>query len=273
MSQLDLAHDYVTMRPYSVVFQQAVFKAADAWREFVALPTDDKLAASAEDLQFSSGYERKLGGERESRDIKENFDYTANTTEQLGGRALSATTRAFLEAANTLAAHVSRAIELFGAEIDVELGMTAFAKLAKQSAQNYFIRFIHYPPSPEGSVVGEARTDHSGFTFHLYESTGGCRMLSPDARQWQPLPVAQNEMAAFAGMQLQLATGGRVKALCHDIVANEEAAREGRIAIVCFTSLEGVPRYDRNTHGRLQDMPAGFNYTMTHDEFAHLFTS
>ena len=269
----NLLTDSVVMRPYSLELQHSVAAAADAWRQFIALPDAEKHLYDAADTQSSIGYEQKLSGERGSNDHKENFDYAAGSYDEFADTTHSAVTQVFLGAAANLAALLRDEITAFGAEIEKEAGIEGMASLAARSRDNYFLRFLHYPPSPAGAVIGEAHTDHSGFTFHLYESTDGCRALSPGSRKWHPLPVSDSEMVAFAGMQLQLASHGRIKALCHDIRANQVASQQGRIAIVCFTALADVARYDRNTHGRLQEKTPGFNYDMSHSEFTKLFTS
>jgi len=73
-------------------------------------------------------------------------------------------------------------------------------------------------------------------------------------------------------MQTQLYSNGELNGLCHRIIANETTKRFGRYAIVCFVPLDGVPTYDRRSHGRLQEMTPGFNYQMPPSQFADLFT-
>jgi len=72
-------------------------------------------------------------------------------------------------------------------------------------------------------------------------------------------------------MQTQLVSQGEIKGLAHRVIANETSAHVGRYAIVCFIALEGVPHYDRATHGRLQEKEPGFNYAMSPTEFERLF--
>ncbi|HMH69892.1 MAG TPA: 2OG-Fe(II) oxygenase family protein, partial [Candidatus Saccharimonadales bacterium] len=132
--------------------------------------------------------------------------------------------------------------------------------------------FLHYPSGQTpGGTIAEAHTDHSGFTFHLYETTDGCQRLTLDTRQWQSLPVAEGEAAAFTSMQTQLVSGGEIKALSHRVLANETSSQVGRFAIVCFVALKDIPAYDKRTHGRLQEFTPGFNYDLTPEEFTKLF--
>lgn len=272
MPEYSLTSDGVVHRPYSNDLRAKVKHAAKAWKEFVSLPDEEKRRYSADETLFSAGYERKFG-ERDSDDKKENFDFSQVSLDKLSQLDdVPQSAKQFFNAAEALASLLGSEIEDYGHEIADATGVEAMTSIATRSRNNYFLRFLHYPPITEGSTVGEPHTDHSGLTFHLYESTEGCRALSPREKIWRPLPVSETEIIAFGGMQLQLATQGKVTALCHDIVANSTTALDGRFAIVCFTRLEGVPNYDKTRHGRLQEREPGFNYGLSHQEFSQLFT-
>lgn len=267
-----LNQDGIEFITYPQETKAAVAAAAEAWEEFTKLPPALKDRFAASQLQFSVGYERKGDGSRESSDVKENFDLTPD-----GIRTLEATPDAheikeFLDAAKKLFTSLGSTADAFCQMVESRYDIPNFRQTAARSASNRFIRFLHYPPTPVGSVIGEAHTDHSGYTFHLYESTGGCHGLSPATNEWFDMPVDTGEMVVFGGMQLQLLSEGSIKALCHEITANAATSTEGRLAIVCFNVLDGVPTYDRSTHGRLQDKTPGFNYSLKPAEFASLFT-
>lgn len=269
-NQLNLATDGVTMRNYSAKLREAVEQAAVAWREFVALPDETKDALAMQDAQFGVGYERKFTGERESADRKENFDVTRQGIEAIRNSAPEQAAR-LLETSAGLLELLEPEIATFGEFIEQAHGIDGMAKTARASIAYCYVRYLHYPAAPEGTMIGEPHTDHSGYTFHLYESTGGCERLTLDRGAWLPMPVEPGKMAAFGGMQLQLASQGRLTALCHKITANRDTAQHGRIAVVCFVKLENVPAYDRKTHGRLQEKPAGFNYHIPMDDFRQMF--
>lgn len=249
--------------------QTAVAKAAEEWQKFIALDAETKELFAASDLHVGVGYERKQAdGTRESHDRKENFDITLDGLRDLKESPRAGLVMPFLSACERLLAALDEPTKQFVKEVPVN----NFSAMVQKSSKNRFIRFLYYPPVPADTVIGEAHTDHSGYTFHLYESTGGCHGLSPqNDRAWKDMPVLPNQMVAFAGMQLQLVSEGRIKALCHEITANETTESVGRYAIVCFNLLADVPRYDRATQGRLQDKPAGFNYDMELTEFKQLF--
>lgn len=162
-------------------------------------------------------------------------------------------------------------IIVYGKHVETTYGIDGFAVEAAASADAAFIRFLHYPPTLVGTIIGEPHVDHSGFTFHLYESTDGCERLSHDKKAWLPMPVEPHKAAAFPSMQTQLFSQSKLLGLCHRIIANETTDLTGRDAIVCFVPLVHMPAYDRHTHGRLQDMTPGFNYTSDPTVFESYF--
>ena len=272
--QLSLTHDGVEMVAYPESIKQRVVQAAEAWQRFLELKQGDKQLFAATNLQSGTGYEKKGNGENESRDIKENFDITAASLTELSQQAVDNPTAAeFIAAASVLFGKLAQMIIDYGHHVEAAYNITGFASEAAASAQSAFVRFLYYPPVPQGTVMGEPHVDDSGFTFHLYESTGGCERLSFDEQSWLPMPVAEHQAAAFASMQSQLFSHNALRGLCHRIIANETTSRMGRVAIVCFVPLVTMPPYDRKTHGRLQEFTPGFNYTLSEQEFATYFTN
>lgn len=258
--------------PYPPELQLAVQRAAMSWRNFLSLPSGMKASVLSSDSQSGVGYERKLSGERESHDHKENFDITQPGIDQLRTRTTEPTILQLLEDSEQLLWRLNPVAQKFCDHVEAAYNVPGFGEKAAHSASNRFIRYLWYPPVDEGTIVGEAHTDHSGYTFHLYESTGGCYGLSPASRNWFAMEVDDDEMLAFAGMQLQLMTSSYVKALCHEIRASSIAAVSGRLAIVCFNRIESLPAYNRSQHGRLQDKVPGFNYSMPAEAFTDLFS-
>lgn len=276
INRLNLRDDMVEMVDYPEAVRQSVDEAAREWREFCALPDDIKDEFAAEDAHLTVGYESKDGGGNNG-DRKENFDFSFSPLgegflERVVERSGNDTATRFVAAIRKLQQQMIPMIEAFGERVENNYGVEGFAEIARQSAPNAFFRFLHYPAGGEvGDTIAQPHTDHSGFTFHLAETTDGCERLTPDGR-WEALPVGEGQAAAFASMQTQLVSGGEIKAMTHRVMANEESARIGRHAIVCFISLAGTPGYDRKTHGRLQEKEPGFNYTMPIDEFRTLFS-
>lgn len=246
----------------------------ESWRAFLALSQDEKDILKASNHHDGVGYEKK-GGQGESRDTKENFDITirgiASLEDAYKATTLPEIVKKLLLHSSILASAV-RPMQLAYGDYVQSLTNESFSQTVTESARDVFIRLLSYPPLPVGSLLGEAHTDHSGFTIHLAETSGGCEALDID-NIWQPLPIEGGNATAFGGIQTQLATKGAIKALCHRIVSTEKTSREGRLAIVAFTPLKGIPTYDRKKHGRLQAKRPGFNYTLDHMSFEDLFIS
>lgn len=278
----DLKKDYVETVDYPEEVRERVNAAAVLWRQFCELPDAVKQAFTAQDKQWTVGYEAKDGSGIKG-DKKENFDFSLSGIEHLREVADGtgdATAMAFVEAVEALSETMVPMIESYGDHVEGQYGVDGFADIAKHSASTAFYRFLHYPAS---GVVNEeiatAHVDHSGFTFHLAETTDGCFRLTADGK-WLPIPVNEGQAVAFASMQTQLVSGGELKAMWHEVRSNEESAKIGRHAIVCFVALNGVPSYDRKTYGRLQEWEAGSTYAYgtggepgkTPDDFAKYFT-
>lgn len=269
----DLKNDGVKMVTYPPELKESVVQAARLWQEFCALPNDVKQQFSAGDQQWSIGYESKDGSGPHG-DKKENFDFSRQGIEalrQILDRVDNEIAWQFVASLESLGDHAMPMIEEFGHALEADYGVKGFGDKAKKSAGSAFFRFLHYPSGQKnGGIIAKPHVDHSGFTFHLYETTAGCERLTQDDR-WKSLPVADGQAAAFASMQTQLVSRGEIKALPHRVLANAESSRLGRFAIVCFVALANTPSYDRATHGRLQEREPGFNYEMPMVEFEKLF--
>jgi isopenicillin N synthase-like dioxygenase len=254
--------DGVEMIKYAPGLMKSVRDTAESWKKFCDLSVEYKQLFVTHDSQSGVGYESKDGGGSHG-DRKENFDYadTGDDFDEILRENPNEAAQRFIQFIRQLNTDIQPMIEEFGKKANIPVnGATAF------------FRCLHYPSGArKGQIIAEPHTDHSGFTFHLYETTSGCERLD-FAGKWLPLPVAKDEAAAFGGMQSQLMTNGNIKAMCHRVVANEISAKAGRIAIVCFVSLSDAPRYNKEKYGRLQEMKPGFNYQMSQEEFRKLFT-
>lgn len=85
------------------------------------------------------------------------------------------------------------------------------------------------------------------------------------------MPVSEGETVIIPSMQMQLRSQGEIRALCHRVIATPETSVAGRYSAVCFVQLKNTPKYDKDTHGRLQEKVPGFNYELPRDEFLKLF--
>lgn len=269
MIEHSLQNDGVKMITYPKELQESVQNAARSWDKFCELDDQVKRLFTTDDNQFGVGYESKDGTQMNG-DRKENFDYSPQGVDHLESVLKStnnATATHFIEAVKALYNYLEPMVDEFSSDIRT----VGYSELARASYPSAYFRFIHYPAGTEvGSLIAEPHTDHSGFTFHLYETTDGCERLTEDGT-WIKLPVLENQTAAFGGMQTQLVTKGEVKALAHRVVANDESCRNGRNVIVCFIALKDIPRYNKRDHGRLQEQKPGFNYTLHSESFENLF--
>lgn len=272
--KLNIQDDGVELISNPPQLHESVQETARLWQAFCELPSEVKQVFATTNRQNGVGYEVKNGSGKNG-DSKENFDYSRKGREELRtvlSQVDSQVARDFIRSIESLSDLAQPMIEAFGVRIEKKYGVTGFGAIAKVSAPNAFFRFIHYPDRRyPGELTAEPHVDNSGFTFHLFETSPGCERLSFDTGEWISLPVAKGRAVVFPSMQTQLVSRGKVKGLCHRVVANPTSAKKGRYAVVCFVALANVPMYDRKTHGRLQEMAPGFNYKMPQEEFEKLF--
>lgn len=264
---------FVTL-PYPFIIKLAVSQAAELWKFFCALPLEIKQGLPYSNDSDGVGYEFKDGSGPKG-DTKENFDITIAGHDWLQANIESMidnpVATLFLEKATNLVKIIKPLILEFAAQAEKEFDLENFTDEVDKSEHKFFIRFIHYPSEREiGKETATAHTDQSGFTLHLFESVPGLECLTFD-KDWIPMPVSNGNTVIIPAMQLQLKSLGKLKALCHRVTATKQSVDSGRYSAVCFVQLSRTPKYDKKTHGRLQEKPPGFNYNMSHDEFSKLF--
>ncbi len=263
---------YIKMT-YPPELRAAVEKAAESWKAFCALPTETKRGLPYSNNADGVGYEMKDGiGNKTDR--KENFDITTAGQKWLldnAGKIGNQTALRFITDAVELVRLAKPLIVDFAEQAESAFSIKDFAQEVASSEDAYFIRFIHYFGDRKvGEETASAHTDQSGFTPHLYESEAGLQCLTHQ-KQWIDMPVSSSETVIIPSMQMQLRSGGTLKATCHRVVATDRTAKDGRYSAVCFVQLKKTPKYDKTSHGRLQEKVAGFNYDMSRDAFEKLF--
>lgn len=258
---------------YPPQLRTAVEKAVASWQEFCALPTEVKRGLPYSNNADGVGYEMKDGVGNKA-DHKENFDITTGGKKWLldnAGKVSNKTALSFITDAAELVRLAKPLIVDFARQAEHAFALADFAKEVEQSEDAYFIRFIHYFGSRKvGEETASAHADQSGFTPHLYESAAGLQCLTRE-KQWIDMPVSADETVIIPSMQMQLRSGGKLKATCHRVIATTQTAKEGRYSAVCFVQLKKTPKYDKERNGRLQEKAPGFNYEMTHEEFEGMF--
>lgn len=263
---------------YPPDLRAAVKKAAESWEAFCSLPPVVKRGLPYSNGGAGVGYELK-DGVGPNADRKENFDLTPISKQWLLANAHSVKSTValqFIEDASELFPLLEPVALEFARRVEVEYGIANFAEIMKRSVP--FVRFIRYS---EGQFVGQemanAHLDQSGCTLHLFESESGLQCLTPPTStspsEWVDMPVSEGETVIIMDMQGQLLSEGRLLATPHRVIATERTVARKRTAAVVFYQFAGVPVYDKDKHGRLQEKPAGFNFTMSHEEFKKLFKS
>jgi isopenicillin N synthase-like dioxygenase len=259
--------------PYPPAVRACVVKAAKAWKLFYALPAEVKAKLPYSNGGAGVGYERK-DGVGKNADRKENFDVTSEGLAWLEANNVQTTEPALHDlVTNTMSLleAVRPTILEFARESELEFGIKSFEEEISASTSTFFTRFIHYSADREvGEETAVSHVDQSGFTLHLYENKKGLRCLTYDGK-WIDMPVSEGETVIIPDMQMQLRSNGRLRALCHQVVATEETAKSPRDSAVLFVQFKNTRKYDKERCGRLQERTPGFNYNMPIGEFEKMF--
>ncbi len=258
---------------YSPKIQWAIEQVAASWKVFCALPPEVKKSLPYSNNADGVGYEFKNGVGKKA-DRKENFDIA------LGGQAWleeniekidDPVALQLLRDALMLVRLMKPLIVDFAMRVEQTFDIPGFAQEVAQSERGFFIRLIHYFGEREvDEETASAHTDQSGFTPHLFQDAPGLQCKTYDG-PWIDMPVGDGETVIIPAMQMQLRSGGKLRALCHQVVATTETATKGRYSGVCFVQLKDTPKYDKERWGRLQEQTPGFNYDMSIEEFAQMF--
>jgi isopenicillin N synthase-like dioxygenase len=258
---------------YPADLHLAVSKTIASWKKFCSLPTDVKKGLPYSNNSDGVGYEIKDGTGNKA-DRKENFDVTlagAKWLETHIGNIKNPAALEFVQNATALVGILKPIVLDFARQSEAAFDLKDFVKEVEQGEDAFFVRFIHYFGDRKlGDETASAHADQSGFTLHLFESTPGLQCLTFD-HEWIDMPVSEGETVIIPSMQMQLRSNSELKALCHRVVATPETTEAGRYSAVCFVQLKKTPKYDKDTHGRLQEKKPGFNYELSPAEFAGLF--
>jgi isopenicillin N synthase-like dioxygenase len=253
----------------------AVLKAERSWEDFCSLPAEVKQLFSYSSNSTGVGYENKDGSGKKG-DIKENFDVSLSGEVFLVDMVNKYSNtypiiREFTRDALHLVEVMSPFVIAFARECEKNFNLVGFENEISGGRDSFFIRFVHYPPQKStGEPTAQAHLDQSGFTLHLFESAPGLECLTFEWA-WIPMPVSESETVIIPDMQMQLRSGGLLKALWHRVVATEETSRVGRYSAVSFVQFRDTPVYNKEKSGRLQEKPEGFNYEIDPGEFSKLF--
>lgn len=161
----------------------------------------------------------------------------------------------------------------FATVIEKQYEIDGLVDEVQLSKPYWILRYLHYfGDQTEGSEIAAPHADKGGFTLHLFESDEGLQYYSIEERAWKAMPVDESQTVIIPAVQLQLWSKGDLKALYHRVVATEKTAGEGRFSMVCFIPFQNTPMYNKKVYGSMQTHDIGFNYSLSHEEFASLFS-
>jgi isopenicillin N synthase-like dioxygenase len=272
-SARDLEKRGVVDVAYPNDLRAAVEKAVASWKQFCGedetvkkrFPYNKELGGIGYELQNTAG---------DTLDRKEDFHFTLasrswlmQTADTIGNASISD----FLKNVEGLVNLMEPLVLNFAERVEKEFILPDFKASVSASKNDWIVRFLHYfGDRQEGDQIGSPHPDKSPFTLHLYESDPGLQYLDFE-KNWQEMPVSSGETAIIPGMGLQYLSKSQLKAIYHRVVATRDTAQRGRFSAVCFVQAKGIPAYDKQKNGRLQDFPIGFNYTLAQEEFSRLF--
>lgn len=262
---------YLTV-DYPNPLREAVEHAVSSWKDFCHLSKEEKGAFSFLEDTHGDGAGYELKEEKGAKkDLKENFHVTLFQYERLS-KVANNRTFPFLNDAKILLDRMEPLILQFAKDIAEQYGIDGLVEEVESSKPYWILRYLHYfGDQPEGCEIAAPHADKGGFTLHLYESDEGLQYYCITVRQWKPMPVAEKQTVIIPAMQLQLWSKGDLKALYHRVIATEATSRTGRFSMVCFIPFQSTPMYNKKTFGSMQMHETGFNYSISHQEFASFF--
>ncbi len=259
---------------YPEPLRKAVEDAVGAWRAFYALPVEQKRRCLYDpDTKTSgNGYEWKGVG---SVDLKENFHLRVSVRDGLLRRAALADPAlgpAFVEKALQIPEYMAPLIEKYARTAEQDFSIPGFLDDVMSKREDWLFRFLHYfGDRTPGDEFAAPHNDKGGFTLHLYESHPGVERLTFGEKEWVPMDLPRGETVIIAANGLQNRSKGALQAVSHRVVANEETAKTGRDAAVCFFNFANMRFFNKKEFGPQQDFPPGFFYGMPHEEYDRYF--
>lgn len=246
-----------------------ITRAFTWWEAFCALSRETRLKFPYKD---GVGYELKETPGA-TRDLKEDFHFTqdgSNWLTETADKMGEVSAVKFVESTKSLVPMIRPMVMRFAEEVERAHKLPGFVDEVVESQGKWIVRFLHYFG---GRMVGEetatAHADKSGFTLS-FPSVPGLERLDHGGA-WHPMLVPEGQTLIHPSMQLQYRSQGKLKALCHRVVATPETAITGRFSMVVFIPLVRTASYDKKGAGRLQEFAPGFNYSMPFAEFERLF--
>ncbi len=239
-----------------------------SWQHFCALPLDEKRIFSGGNRVKDFGYMMRQD-KGANADSKELFHVKRLEIGEMRKRAAKITDRRAVEFINAVDALIEQTIGIvahFTRAVERAYALRGFTSRVLAAQDQWVFRYVHYM---RGSMLAHPHTDRGGFTLHLNESDAGGEYLTFDG-EWRPWLVSARRTVIFPSMGLQHFSKGKLKALCHRVVANGKTSTHGRYSMVAFIDFFSEHRYD-DSRRRLQDFEPGFNYQLSFSDLERLF--
>lgn len=262
-------HGFVSLN-YPPALRACMQEAMRSWQEFCKLPLGAKQLLSGGDRIVDFGYMRRIesGPRSDEKELfhalRAHFHLLLPKADAVG----DARATRFIRAVDALIHEMESLVRDFARSVEARFGLVGFEDEVMAGRDHWTFRYLRYPPGAR-PVLANAHGDKGPFTFHLGETAEGGEYYGFD-KIWRPWPVSEKETIIFPGMGLQYRSGGKLKALWHRVVPNEETILSGRYSMVAFIDFPMSHRINESRM-RMQDFEPGFNYEMSFDEFRMLF--
>ena len=182
--------------PYPQTMCQ-LMKRVTVWREFCQLRSEIKelfTFSEHQTLWQDPGYKRRRPDPIKRRDNKENFHCHSNYRNLLEGYQLTdlvnqnQVLKKFYAFIDDLHPAVTQIIEIIGQDLAKKI--PGLPDELSRSKDLMVIRFCHYTPEEQDTILAGAHADRSGFTLHLHESTPGLQLFDLAGR-WINAPLTR----------------------------------------------------------------------------------
>ncbi|MDB5224839.1 MAG: hypothetical protein JWO43_461 [Candidatus Adlerbacteria bacterium] len=262
-------HGYMTI-DYPRAMRAAVEESMRDWQNFCRSPQVTKNLFKVGDRHIDGGYvdRRDEGTDAEQ---KEYFHVSKDRMPHLMKIAAACGMPAFIKHLDTLLSETTPVVLDCARAIGQEFNMPKLHALAEQGRNAWTFRFLHYIGAVQKGLLAKPHIDRKEMSLHLCETHTGAQYLTRDL-QWKPLDVDAGKTVLFPSAGLQHHSGGRLKALCHQVVADNVTDGEDRYSMVLFADF--LPDVEFLPQQKWEEPhPPGFNYTMPQKKFVQMFVS
>lgn len=237
------------------------------WEQFVRFPRNQKEKIL---YQNGGGYEFKAKGV--TFDEKENFHLKHNDYKRIIDSTVGSDT-AFRGAVGVYLQFGLGTLEIYkkimldvAGELQHLVECDIKSEIEK-SSPNWPQRSLFYLPGQSDSTIADSHPDKGFITIGSFASCRGLQICNPKTMEWESVSIPYQHVLIMPGIQSQILTNSKIKALWHRVVNSPESVVNGRFSQVVFCDLDGQPKYNKEKYGSTQEKDVGFNYCIDHDTF------